>query len=191
MATKAVKRRSHTSLVVNPAPRGLSIARRSSVKTSQARKTNPVRTAAATNPRRRRRRRNPGGLQSVMTNPGSGALLGALFAGAGLSLIDLGLSRVAPSASPVIQIGLKVAVAFGIQTFGGRVPVFGKYKDGIAFLLLGLAGKQAFDYWALPTVRSTFSSVTGQFNNLLSPPVAAPAANGGTMAGVRRYAGVY
>lgn len=95
--------------------------------------------------------------------------MGAIFAGAGFSFLNLGLARIMPTGSPVVQISLKIGFGFLVQTFGGRVPVFGKHKDGVAFLLFALAAKEAVDYWLLPTVRSTFNSVTGQFTNLLNP----------------------
>lgn len=179
MATKAKVRR-HTSLVVNPAPRGLTVRK------TAARKANPVRKASAiSNPRRkkhtRRRRRNPATSSfNILHNPGGGVLVGALTAGVGFAFVDMLLQRLAPNSSPTIQVVTKVGVGFALQQFGGRIPLLGKYKDGIAFVLYALAAKQLADQYLIPTVRSTFNSVTGQAINFLNPASTAPA---GTTAG--------
>jgi hypothetical protein len=177
------KRKANTALVYNPA-RGLSLGSRTTRRAS-ARKANPVKRTAVANPRKRRttrRRRNP---VSLFSNPSGSALMGAVFAGLGFSLLDLGLSRIVPSASPIIQIGTKVAAGFLVQTFGSKVPVLGKYKDGVAFLLFGLAAKQAADYWLLPTVRSFTGQITGGLQNVLMPaPASVTVAE--TMGGIVR-----
>lgn len=179
MATKAKVRKPNTGIVFNPA-RGLSVSRPST--RTAARKANPVRraTSVATNPRKRRtkRRRNPastfGG--SLMRNPGGGVLVGALTAGVGLAFVDLLLARVVPGGTPTIQVASKVAAGFIIQQFGGRVPILGKYKDGITFVLWALAAKQLADIYLVPTVRSTFTSLTAQAGQFLNPAAVTPAA---------------
>lgn len=186
MATKIAKRR-HTSLVVNPAPRGLTVRK------TAARKANPTaRTASAINnpPRRRkstkRRRRNPSTSYGsrLMSNPGGGVLVGALTAGVGFAFVDMLLARIVPSGTPTIQVAAKVAAGFALQQFGGKIPLLGKYKDGVAFVLYALAAKQLADVYLIPTVRSTFTSITSQAGQFLNPAVVAPATS---MAGYNRY----
>lgn len=182
MATKIAKRR-HTSLVVNPAPRGLTVRK------TAARKANPTaRTASAiNNPRRRkstkRRRRNPSTSYGsrLMSNPGGGVLVGALTAGVGFAFVDMLLARIVPSGTPTIQVAAKVAAGFALQQFGGKIPLLGKYKDGVAFVLYALAAKQLADVYLIPTVRSTFTSITSQAGQFLNPAMVTPAA---TTAGI-------
>lgn len=191
MATNKTRRKTNTAMVFNPS-RGLSIGGRSTVR--RARRANPTArrpaTKLAVNPRRKRRRRNPSGF-SVLSNPSGGALVGALLAGVAFSFADFGLSRVLPaSASPAIQIGTKLAAGFVIQQFGNKVPLLGKYKDGVAFLFFGLAASQFASYYLLPTVRNTLNQFTGQALQLISPPPAqaAPPTLGGIYGSQRAYA---
>lgn len=111
-----------------------------------------------------------------MRNPGGGVLVGALTAGVGLAFVDLLLARVVPGGTPTIQVASKVAAGFIIQQFGGRVPILGKYKDGITFVLWALAAKQLADIYLVPTVRSTFTSLTAQAGQFLNPAAVTPAA---------------
>lgn len=164
-------KRKNTRMVINPSRGGVLIGGRRVSSKATARKNPTARTAAKTNPRRRtRRRRNPATFsRSLFSNPSSSALVGAMFAGAGFSLLNLGLARVVPSASPVIQIAIKLGAGFLVQSFGSKVPVLGKYKDGVAFLCFALAAKEAVDMWVLPTVSRTIGQIGGGITNVLIP----------------------
>ncbi len=182
MRTQA-KRKANTTMVVNP-NRGLSLgSRRSSSRKTTARR-NPTRraTTAIANPRKRtRRRRNPASnFSSIIRNPSGSALMGAVFAGAGFSLVNMGLQRLIPTGSPVVQIAAKLATGFVVQTWGGKVPVLGKHKDGIAFLCFALAAYEGVNYWLLPTLRTQL----GQFTAQLLPAPSVPTVAAGDLAGI-------
>ena len=194
MATTKTRRKPNTALVFNPS-RGLSMVESS--KKPAARKTNPVRPAApkavVENPRKRKRRRNPAaGNYSLLQNPatGVGGLFAAsLFAGGAITLVDLGLRRLAPQASPVVQIMLKGGLALAFQSpLGNKLPFgFAKYKNDIALVLGVMAAAQAISLWVIPQVTVFANQITGGVSNLLAP-LNTPAATvpAGTMGYARR-----
>lgn len=169
MATK--RRKTNSALVLNPAGRSLSIG--------GSRRANPAR-------KRRRsagRRRNPVALKSVARrrrnpvrkfNPISGVtglITAAVFAGAGVSLFDVLVSRFTPATSGLLRTGVKAGGAWAIANWGSKIPLLGKYKNEIALVLLTSAAIDLMKLYVFPLVAGAAGSV-----GLLIP---APAASAG------------
>lgn len=111
-----------------------------------------------------------------MSNPGGGMIAGALTAGVGFALFDIVLQRVLPSGTPMVQAISKIGAGFLLSQFGNRIPLVGKYKDPVAFVLIALGIKGLADIYLVPTVRNTFTSLTTQASSFLNPAQVTPAA---------------
>jgi hypothetical protein len=181
MAT--TKRKRNTALVFNPS-RSLSIG--------GAKPTaNPRRRKRATH-HRHHHRRNPVALKTAgrkrnparrRANPAStsGLVIGAIMAGVGVSLFDVVATRFAPQSSGLIRAGVKLGGAYAFQTFGGKVPVLGKYKNEIALVLATAGMVDLMKIYVLPVVAQTLNQIglTGVSAALLPAPATTTAVAGG------------
>jgi hypothetical protein len=160
MATRT-KRRTNTSLVINPA-RSLSIGgarknpvrkRRRAAVTHKRRRRNPVRKVVAM-------RRNPSVRRRSNPTSVTGLVSIAIMAGIGVSFFDVITSRFVPQSSALVRAGVKLGGAWLFQSnLGNKVPVLAKYRHEIALVLAVAGVTDLMKLYVMPLIAPFASSI--------------------------------